>query len=99
MSEMDDDSHDTGLGGLAWYQLGRMSAESDRVRSDAVDAVLSRRRPQLDVQSVVAQNQVLAAENARLRQELAAYKLNFNNLRAWADSAEKTLERLGALRD
>jgi hypothetical protein len=98
---MDDDELPTpGLSGWAGYALGRMAAKREQETGEMVDA-LSRRRqqPTVNVNSVLAQNQALAAENARLRQELAAYKLNFNNLRAWADSAEKTLERLGALRD
>jgi hypothetical protein len=97
---MSDDISERGPSGWAWFQLGRMAAKTDRSRQQAVAAVFAARRQQpATTDPLVAQNQALAAENARLQQELAAYKLNFNNLRAWADSAEKTLERLGALRD
>jgi hypothetical protein len=91
---MDEESHDSGLGGLAWYQLGRMSAESDRVRSDAIDAVLARRRNISTQQTLHAQNQALAAENAQLRQELADYQLNYKNLKAWANRAEARIDQL-----
>jgi hypothetical protein len=91
---MDEESHDSGLGGLAWYQLGRMSAESDRVRSDAIDAVLARRRGISTQQTLHAQNQALAAENAQLRQELADYQLNYRNLKAWANRAEARIDQL-----
>jgi alpha-D-ribose 1-methylphosphonate 5-triphosphate synthase subunit PhnG len=98
---MDDDELPTpGLSGWAGYALGRMAAKREQETGEMVDALFRRRQqPTVNVNSVLAQNQALAAENARLQQELAAYKLNFNNLRAWADSAEKILERLGALRD
>jgi hypothetical protein len=91
---MDEESHDSGLGGLAWYQLGRMSAESDRVRSDAIDAVLARRRNISTQRTLHAQNQALAAENAQLRQELADYQLNYKNLKAWANRAEARIDQL-----
>ena len=97
---MEDDELSTpGLSGWAGYALGRMAANRDRETSETLDALFRRRQPTVNASAVMAQNQSLAAENARLRQELEAYKLNFNNLRRWADSAEDTLERLGALRD
>jgi hypothetical protein len=96
---MDDDEEGQGPSGYAWYQLGRMAAENDRHTSQTISTLLHRRRAGSTHEALQAQNQALAAENARLRQELEAYKLNFNNLRRWADSAENTLERLGALRD
>lgn len=91
---MDDESHGSGLGSLAWYQLGRMSAESDRVRSDAIDAVLTRRRGLSTQQGLQAQLQALAAENAQLRQELADYKRNYAELDAWARRAERQIAQL-----
>jgi hypothetical protein len=96
---MDDDGTSKGLSGWAGVALGRMWAEHDRSMEETADWFANRHRRAVDPAAVLAENQALAAENARLRQELAAYKLNFNNLRAWADSAEKTLQRLGALRD
>jgi hypothetical protein len=91
---MDDEANDTGLGGLAWYQLGRMSAQNDRVRSNAIASVLGYRRPQIDANAVLAQNQALATENARLRQELADYKRNYQTLREWAEKASRDLRGL-----
>ena len=89
---MDDEAHGTGLGRLAWFQLGKMSAETDRVRSDAVDAVLRRRRPRVDT-AATASYQALLVENAQLRQDLEAYRHNYNKLNGWAEEAERDLKR------
>jgi hypothetical protein len=90
----DDDTLDSGLGGLAMYQLGRMAAKTDRVRSEAVASMFARRQPQIDVNGLIDQNRALAAENARLRQDLADYKLNYSNLKAWANRAEARINQL-----
>jgi hypothetical protein len=95
----EDELPSPGLSGRARFQLGQMFAEHRRSSAETAAALLHGRRNASVQQSLQAQNQALAAENARLQQELATYKLNFNNLRAWADSGEKTLEPLGALRD
>ncbi len=96
---MPGDESNNGLSGWAGITLGRMWAEHDRSVDETLEWFANRHRRNVDPAALVAQNQALAAENARLRRELEAYKLNFNNLRRWADSAENTLERLGALRD
>jgi hypothetical protein len=90
----DDDTLDSGLGGLAMYQLGRMAAKTDRVRSEAVAAMFARRQPQIDVNGLINQNRALAAENARLRHSLTEYKLNYEELLRWSDGAEKTIKEL-----
>jgi hypothetical protein len=92
---MDDDELATpGLSGWAGYALGRMAAERDRHTSETVDAVFRRRQPTVNVNAILAQNQALAAENARLRQDLADYQLNYANLKAWANRAEARIEQL-----
>ena len=92
---MDDDAEDTGFGGLAWYALGRMSARNDRVRGEAADTVLSRLRGDrtVDVNQLLAANEALEAENARLRQDLADYKFNYERLHQWAETASRDLKR------
>jgi hypothetical protein len=90
----DDDTLDSGLGGLAMYQLGRMAAETDHAQSQAVAAMFARRQPQIDVNGLISQNRALAAENAQLRQDLADYKLNYSNLKAWANRAEARINQL-----
>jgi hypothetical protein len=90
----DDDTSDSGLGGLAMYQLGRMAAETDHAQSQAVAAMFARRQPQIDVNGLINQNRALAAENARLRHSLTEYKLNYEELLRWSDGAEKTIKEL-----
>ena len=92
---MDDEVDDSGFGGVAWYTLGRMSAENNRVRDQAVDTVLSslRGRQRVDVDHLLGANQALAAENARLRQDLADYKHNYDRLHEWAQKASRDLKR------
>ena len=97
---MDDEVEDAGFDGLAWYALGRMSAQTDHVRSEAVSTVLSRfRAPQPENNRITRQGQSLAAENAELRRQLENYKHNYGRLKKWADEAEQKLKRLGALED
>jgi hypothetical protein len=91
---MDDGEEGQGPSGYAWYQLGRMAAENDRHTSQTITALLHRRRAASVQDPLEAQNQALAAENARLRQELADYQLNYRNLKAWADRAEAQIDQL-----
>jgi hypothetical protein len=92
---MSDDLQQSGPSGWAWFQLGRMTARADRSRSDAIASVFAARRQRSVVANpLVARNQALEAENAQLRQELADYKLNYRNLKAWADRAEAQIDRL-----
>ena len=97
---MDDEVDDNGLGGLAWYALGRMSAQTDHVRSEAVDTVLSAfQRPALTINDLALQNRALRSENERLRRDLEAYQHNYQRLREWADKVEPILERQRTKRD
>ncbi len=92
---MDDDELPTpGLSGWAGYVLGRMAANRDREMGETVDALFRRRQPEINVSAVLAQNRALAAENRQLRQDLAAYKLNYGNLKAWANRAEARINQL-----
>jgi hypothetical protein len=93
---MDDDELPTpGLSGWAGYALGRMAAKREQETGEMVDALFRRRQqPTVNVNSVLAQNQALAAENARLRQELATYQHNYAKLRTYAEEARRDLKRL-----
>jgi hypothetical protein len=90
----DDELESPGLSGWAGYALGRMAAERDRHTSETIDAMFNRRRQVVNVDAVLAQNQALANENARLRADLEAYRFNYANLKAWADRAEQRIEEL-----
>ena len=79
------------------YQLGQMCdrASIDPLGRPLVFAnSLHRRRTSTTLQALQAQNQALAAENARLRQELEVYKRNYRELDVWARDAEKQIARL-----
>jgi hypothetical protein len=90
----DDELPSPGLSGWAGFQLGQMYAEHRRSSAETVATLRHGRRAASAQQALVAQNQALVAENARLRQELADYKLNYRNLKAWADRAEAQIDRL-----
>ncbi len=97
---MSDDIQDSGPGGWAWFQLGRMAAKADRSRSEAILAIFAaRRQKHVVADPLLAQNQALAAENARLGQELEVYKRNYRELDVWARDAEKQIARLLKERD
>jgi hypothetical protein len=91
---VDDDTQSTGLSGWVWYELGRASAEDSAADSSAMRRMFGPKRPSVDVNGLINQNQALAAENARLRQDLADYKLNYSNLKAWANRAEARINQL-----
>ncbi len=91
---MDDDTLHSGPSGWAWFQLGRMAAETERHTSETVRKLLRPRQPTVDVNGVLTQNQALAAENAQLRRDLDAYKHNYSKLRTWAEEAKRDLDRL-----
>jgi hypothetical protein len=80
------------LGAWAWYELGRGAARSDRIRSDAIDAVLGLKPRQADINAILAENHALQQEIAQLREQLADYEYNYNNLRQWADGASVRLK-------
>ncbi len=98
---MSDESPSTGLSGWAGIALGRMWAEHDRTMRQAGSWFVGRHGQgasladfQAANQELAAQNQALAAENLRLRESLAAYEYNYNNLDAWADRAKARIEEL-----
>lgn len=90
----DEEAGDSGVGGLAMFQLGRWSAESSAARLDLVHSLFGPKRPAVDVNQLIANNQALAAENARLRQQLAAYQHNYQRLCAWRDEVEPFLDTM-----
>ena len=94
MRNVDDDTPNIGLSGWAWYELGRASAEDAAAERRAVQTVFTPRRSNQDIDGLVSHNRALLAENARLRQALADYELNYSNLRAWADRAEARINEL-----
>ncbi len=86
----------------AAYQLGQQSAELDAATSRAIRSVFGRRAAQVDGGALLAQNQALAAENARLKLLLEAVRRDFAEceqayaeLDAWADIAAKKLKQHG----
>ena len=86
----------------AAFQLGRQSAELDAATSRAIRSVFGRRAPQVDSTALVAQNQALAEELAKLRTALSASQRNLSalesdyaELRAWADMASRKLKQNG----
>ncbi len=86
----------------AAYQLGQQSAELDTATSRAIRSVFGRRAPQMDGVALLAQNQALAAENARLKasllsteRNLAGLENDYGELRAWADMASRKLKQNG----
>ena len=91
---MEDNEESRGPSGWAWFQLGRMAADHERHTSETVSTLLHRRRTNRVQDSLQLQNQALAAENARLRQALSDYELNYGNLKAWANRAEAKIELL-----
>ncbi len=91
---MDGDEEGQSPSGFAWYQLGKMAAENDRHTSQTISTLLHRRRTISAQDDLQARVQALAAENARLRQDLADYRLNYRDLKAWADRAEARIDQL-----
>ena len=91
---MSDDESSNGLSGWAGVTLGRMWAEHERSVDETLEWFGNRHRRQIDPATLLAQNQALAAENARLRQDLADYELNYRNLKAWANRAEARIDQL-----
>ena len=99
---MDDDEQDnTGLGGLAWYQIGRWSERSARETDETVDHLLGRapvaradynhavqmnQALAADNQQVHAQNQQLRAQIAALHQSVQGWERDYEKLRAIANT-------------
>ncbi len=96
---MNEDTPDTALSGWAWYELGRASAEDDAAERRAVRTVFAPGRSNKDIDGLVSHNRALSAENARLRQALTDYEVNYANLKAWANRAEARINELLKDRD
>src|ERR1700744_4252570 len=91
---MSEKESSRGLSGWAGLALGRMWADHDRSMGESVAWFANRNRRSTDATTLLEQNQALAVENAQLRQELADYRLNYRNLKAWADRAEAQIDQL-----
>jgi hypothetical protein len=89
-----EDGSSNGLSGWAGLALGRMWTEHDRSTEESIAWFANRRRRNVDAASLATQIQALAAENAQLRQELADYRLNYRNLKSWANRAEAQIDQL-----
>lgn len=90
---MDDDGPSKGISGWAGVALGRMWAEHERSMDETAHWFANRHNRPVSAAVLQAQNQALAAENAQLRQDLEAYRHNYNKLNAWAEQAERDLRR------
>ena len=99
---MSDETHSTGMSAFEGYTLGRLSARSQQVLGDAAEAfgrrLLRPAAPSVDVNALIAENQALHAELARVAQALRDYEWNYSKLRSWADAAEAELHGLRAKR-
>ena len=95
----DEDTHDSGIGTLAAYQLGRWSAESDAELSGVMARLRRARRGSPVSDNLAIANKALVNENAELRRQLTAYQHNYRRLREWADKVEPMLERLKTKQD
>ena len=98
---MSDEIPSNGLSGWAGVSLGRMWAEHERSTAGTLRWFGNRHRQGMSLadfqvanQALAAQNQALAAEVLRLREILADYERNYNNLDAWADRAKARIEEL-----
>jgi predicted nuclease with TOPRIM domain len=101
LNDDEPESSGRGIGGWAWYQLGRMSTEADQSMARLVQRVT---RPQsvIDANALLADNQALAGyatelverintlltENERLRQQYALLASDHRALRDRAREAE-----------
>ena len=99
---MDDDEQDnSGFGGLAWYQMGRWSAQADHdtrylvarlsgqqpvARADYDHAVQMNEALAADNRQVHAQNQQLRAQIAALSQSVQGWERDYEKLRAIANT-------------
>ena len=79
---------------FAAYQAGQRSAEDAAQTGRLVRSLFGRKVPAVDVKQLLASNQALAAENERLRQELADYKHNYRRMKEWAAEIRPLLDRL-----
>ena len=96
---MDDDyKDDSGFGSLAWYQMGRWSAQQTQRTRDWVNAVNNSVVAKADYDEAVRRAWSLANENRRLidlasslENQLAEYRHNYDRLSQWGDEVAKEL--------
>lgn len=74
---MDDETENTGLGGWAWYEIGRLAAVEEQQMAALTARLNTRLRP-----SVVDPVENIQAENAALREELNAARVEAEALRS-----------------
>ena len=92
---MDDEEQTQGLSGWAGFALGKMFADHQRSTDQTArwfgrtlggtgQTTVMDERAQL-----LHQNQLLSAENARLRRQLADYEYNYKELKDWAEGVRR----------
>ena len=94
---MDDDTLNSGLGGYAWFELGRQAAKSSQMQEELFadltgTAPVSRREYNRVVQLTQqwqAECQQLQAANNQLVGQLRAANKDYAKLKAWADDCSR----------
>jgi len=98
---MDDELHSPGLSGYGAYALGRMSAQNERALDDFGKALQRRFRPAapaVDVDALIAENEMLHRQLESARSELLALRSNYNELDAWATKTSLLLRKNGLVK-
>lgn len=95
---MDDDERDnSGLGGFAWYQLGRWSAEGDRDRADFIARLNGRAPvPVRDYNHAVQVAKEWRAECRRLEGVASSLEAQLNAARADCAQLKASADRCAA---
>ena len=91
---------DDGFSGLTGYALGRMSAQSDRDLQNFGKAVQRRLRPAaptVDVDALMAENEMLRRQLADSQADFSILQGNHTRLKAWATQTSQKLDELGLL--
>jgi hypothetical protein len=99
---MDDELDSPGISGLAGYALGRMSAENDRVMANFGRSLQRRLRPAapvVDVDALLAENQMLRDQLASTRADLDTVRGIYGRLHAWATQASVLMREHGLIKD
>ena len=91
-----------GFGGIALYEMGRQAGIGQRSMSDATQAFVERLQGRqevaVDVGPLLAENNALRYEVARLSQELANSRARCGYLQTWAEDAWQDILELRAER-
>ncbi|WP_265887083.1 hypothetical protein [Roseomonas mucosa] len=93
---MDDEASSSGMGTLAAFVLGRMSAANEQAESNFARSMVRRfqpRAPTVDVNALLAENQALHAQVQELQKSLRAYEFNYRRLEQWAEQADAALDK------